>query len=75
MQCNIDSKGKVIRLLSGLIHLCAGVTLLALAAIGLADRTWVWVLGAVLLVGGAFQVFEGWAGWCVLRAMGLKTRF
>jgi hypothetical protein len=30
--------------------------------------------GIGLTAAGAFGVFEGWAGWCVVRAMGFKTR-
>ena len=33
-----------------------------------------WVLSIVAILGGAFAIFEARAGWCVLRAMGIKTR-
>jgi hypothetical protein len=34
-----------------------------------------WALWAALaaFAGGAFMVFEGVKGWCVMRAMGFKT--
>lgn len=70
--CNIDARGKAARLISGI--LCC----LAAAGIGLAAALgwlpfWTWYLAGGLLVGGAFQVYEGWAGWCVMRAMGFRT--
>ena len=74
MQCNIDSKGKIIRLISGLIHVCLGLALLVLALFAFTDQIWMWILGVVISGAGAFQVFEGWAGWCVIRAMGFRTR-
>ena len=74
MKCNIDSKGKAVRLASGAIIVCAGASLLALAVFGITDTVWMWVLGTSLTFVGGFQVFEGWAGWCALRAMGFTTR-
>lgn len=73
MRCNIDSKGKSIRLVSGVAVTLAGLTVLGLAVCGVITERWVWGLGFVLVGVGVFQVWEGWCGWCVLRAMGFKT--
>ncbi len=73
MQCNIDAKGKAIRLVCGLATVVAGVVLLILAATGVLTPWWVWLIALAALGGGAFQVFEGWSGWCVIRAMGFRT--
>ena len=27
------------------------------------------------VIGGAFSIFEARAGWCIVRALGFKTRF
>jgi hypothetical protein len=73
LQCNIDSRGRVARLVYGLVLLAGGVAML----FGWALRTGsaiAWIVTALLLVGGAFAVFEARAGWCVVRAMGFKTR-
>jgi len=74
MQCNIDAKGKALRLTSGIIVSMAGVVLLALAMLGVATGNWAWITGILLIAFGGFQVFEGSAGWCIVRAMGFKTR-
>lgn len=77
MQCNIDARGKAYRLVLGMAMLVAGAGLIALRWLGpLADqaRDWPLYAGIGLLVLGAFGVFEGWAGWCAVRAMGFKTR-
>jgi len=72
MRCNIDSKGKAVRLVGGL-----ATVLIALVFAGLAGTqtagVWAWYVAAGCGIGGAFQIFESWSGWCVLRAMGLRT--
>lgn len=40
----------------------------------LADRAVLIVAGAVVSGAGLFIIFEGAKGWCVLRALGVKTR-
>jgi len=64
--CNIDRRGRLIRLCSGL--LCLG---------GAAWLWWsvenaaFWAMG--LLAMGVVAAFEGIRGWCILRAFGMKT--
>ena len=69
MKCNIDAKGKAVRLLSGLACLLAGVIVLAVGGFEPPPL----VVAVALLGSGAFMAFEGWSGWCVVRAMGFKT--
>jgi hypothetical protein len=33
-----------------------------------------WIVAGVCVLMGAFAIFEARAGWCVMRAMGFKTR-
>jgi hypothetical protein len=74
MVCNIDGKGRLARLIWGILCLAAGVVMLLRWA--RPGGGWVaWVVTGVVLFAGAFGVFEWWAGWCVVRAMGVKTRF
>jgi hypothetical protein len=75
MQCNIDQLGRRIRIISGYIS-CVGAVLLAI--VGLLDRAllfWFLVFAGLLLASGLFQIFEGKKGWCVVRAMGIKTKY
>ena len=74
MQCNIDSRGKVARLITGCLTLMIGVAVMAAAAMSWIIGWWIWLLVVLFLAFGAFQIFEAWAGWCVVRAMGFKTR-
>lgn len=73
MQCNINAKGKAIRLISGVMTLAIACVLAGLVVAGVLAPGWWWFVVAGTAVGGGFAVFEGWAGWCVVRAMGFKT--
>jgi uncharacterized membrane protein HdeD (DUF308 family) len=73
MQCNIDARGKAVRLINGIVGLIAGLVLLF--AWALPHGGWVaWTVTGVVLLFSAFSIFEARAGWCVVRAMGFKTR-
>ena len=73
LQCNIDSKGKAVRLIWGLCTLVGGVAALFFWA--LHGGGWAaWVVAVVLIGSGLFGIFEARTGWCVVRAMGIKTR-
>jgi uncharacterized membrane protein HdeD (DUF308 family) len=73
LQCNIDARGKRVRLVGGITIIFVGLVVLAWAF--QSDRTAAWVAGATCLAAGAFAVFEARAGWCALRAMGVRTRW
>ena len=74
MQCNIDAKGKAARLVGGIAALVLGLILIGNNASGFTSYE---VPIAVILAvfgGAAFTIFEAWQGWCVIRAIGFKTR-
>ena len=62
---NIETKGRIARSISGLILLVAAFLLYRE---GFVIATW------LLAAGGAFTIYEGLRGWCVLRACKIKTR-
>lgn len=72
-QCNINSGGKVVRLAGGLLLLLSALVVVVLIFLGLMDGAWPWIVLGSLFVFGTFGVYEGWAGWCIVRAMGIKT--
>ena len=61
VRCNIDAKGKVIRLLSGIFFLLVGLGLLLVVVFSMSEISWLWMVGVLLVAIGVFQVFEGWA--------------
>jgi hypothetical protein len=72
LTCNIDAHGKRARLINGLIllALAAGLAVYAFMAGGMIF----WIAAGVCLLLGGLCVFEARAGWCALRAMGIKTK-
>ncbi len=62
---NIERRGRIFRIVCGIILLLAAL-LLAREGMGLGA----WIAGA----GGAFTLFEGLRGWCILRACKFRTR-
>ncbi|MBC8105267.1 MAG: hypothetical protein H7Z14_01660 [Anaerolineae bacterium] len=72
LQCNIDARGKRVRLINGIVTTLIGVLLLFLWALPSGSAIG-WALTIACIAGGAFMIFEARAGWCVIRAMGFKT--
>ncbi len=72
LACNINARGKKVRLIIGILLLLAAIL------VGIAALVWpffiFWIIAAVLAAAGGFCVFEARAGWCAVRAMGFKTR-
>jgi hypothetical protein len=73
LTCNLDARGKRARLIIGILQLVAAVSVAGLWGWPTGSIL-AWILASLLTVGGAFTVFEARAGWCALRAMGIKTR-
>ena len=72
LTCNIDSRGRAARLIWGLLLIALGGVLLVGWAWG--TESWLrWVLSILSILAGGFAVFEARAGWCVVRALGMKT--
>lgn len=70
--CNIDTRGRVVRGVSGV--LCVLIALWLLTG----GPTWesnVMRWTVICAVGGlgVFQIYESYRGWCVARAMGFRT--
>ena len=72
MQCNIDARGKRLRLINGIVTLAIGLVLVFAWAVPSGTRV-AWVVTILVLASGAFMIWEARAGWCAVRAMGFKT--
>ena len=77
LECNIDSKGRAMRLVAGILAIVGGAVayvILTLDIIPVPES--IGTLGVLAMVGGgAFAIFEAKAGWCVVRALGFRTRY
>jgi hypothetical protein len=72
LSCNITRRGRIVRAISGLVLVALGVA----AGFGLLGVQTLWIrvlLAAALGAIGVFQLFEARAGWCAVRALGIKT--
>ena len=74
LTCNIDAKGKLARLIYGLIMILAAI-LAAVFWAWPAGHWQQWLIVSVIFIFGAFGIFEARAGWCIVRAMGIKTKY
>ena len=74
MQCNIDARGRRARIVSGLVCCAIAVILAVVSYFRFGIFSWLGAIAVSLLACGLFQIFEGMKGWCVARAMGIKTR-
>jgi uncharacterized membrane protein HdeD (DUF308 family) len=72
LQCNIDAKGKTVRLINGIVLIVVGLILLFAVTLRYGGAI-PWMLTILLFICGAFSIFEARAGWCIIRAMGGKT--
>jgi hypothetical protein len=74
LRCNIDARGKLARLIYGIVLLIVGLVLLFAWALRTGSAL-AWIITVVCLLSAALAIFEARAGWCAVRAMGFKTRF
>jgi hypothetical protein len=72
VECNIDQSGRKARIVTGAMVDVVGAVLI-LAGVLRSETSFI-VAGAVVSLAGVIMIFEGAKGWCVVRAMGFKTR-
>jgi len=73
MQCNIDENGSRIRFRLGVACVMVGL-LIGLLQAYRGGGVEGWIASGALLACGAFMIFEARKRWCVMRAMGFKTK-
>jgi hypothetical protein len=74
LECNIDARGKAVRMKLGIRLVILSLILAALTYFGIIPATLGWFVAAASFAGGAFTIWESRKGWCVVRAMGFKTK-
>ena len=73
-ECNIDDRGKAARMKLGIRLVILSLVLAPLTYFGIIPTTLGWLATASSFGGGAFTIWESRMGWCVVRAMGFKTK-
>ena len=72
-ECNIDARGKAARLAGGIASILVGSIFALLLVTNTVSISFGWYAIAGAYLGGAFAIYEARAGWCVVRALGIKT--
>ena len=73
-ECNIDARGKAVRMKLGIRLVIIGIILATLTFFEIIPSSFGWVFAGGSFAGGAFTIWEARMGWCVVRAMGFKTK-
>ena len=73
-ECNIDARGKAARMKLGIRLVILSLILATLTYFEIIPATIGWLATAASFSGGAFTIWESRKGWCVIRAMGFKTK-
>lgn len=71
MTPNIDRKGRIARATTGLLCIAFGLSLWLIGWPATISTRW--IVTAVAVAAGAFQLFEAKKAWCICRACGFKT--
>jgi hypothetical protein len=74
LECNIDARGKAVRMKLGIRLVAISLTLAVLTYFEIIPTTLGWIATAASFAGGAFTIWESRKGWCVVRAMGFRTK-
>ena len=73
MECNIDQQGRLARLYTGIFAIAVGIAIALLTYLSVIPAALGWIAVAGSVFGGAFAIFEARKGWCIVRAVGIKT--
>tara|TARA_B100001750_G_C15056635_1_gene374208 strand:+ start:316 stop:549 length:234 start_codon:yes stop_codon:yes gene_type:complete len=73
-ECNIDARGKAVRMKLGIRLIIISLILTTLTYFEIIPTTFGWLATTASFGGGAFTIWESRMGWCVVRAMGFKTK-
>jgi len=73
--CNIGAKGKLLRFTLGLGSVFTGILLISLYNFNIIISEYTLTMGIMAITGGSFAIWEAKEGWCLVRAIGIKTPF
>jgi len=73
-ECNIDARGQAARFRLGILGVAGGLLLGATTFLEVLPANIGYFMTTTSVAGGLFAMWEARIGWCVVRAMGFKTR-
>ena len=74
-ECNIDAKGKLFRFTIGIFSILSGIIVISLFNFNIFISEEILIMGVFSIVGGLFSIWEAREGWCIVRAIGIRTPF
>ena len=74
-ECNIDAKGKLFRLTVGIFSVFSGIVIISLFNLNIFISEGILIMGLFSIRGGLFAIWEAREGWCLVRAIGIRTPF
>lgn len=73
LACNIDRRGRIVRLVMGIVLIAIALPLLIFWAP--ANGLYAWAVSVGVLISGIFGLFEAAKGWCLMRAIGCRVPY
>ena len=74
-KCNIDAKGKLFRFTMGMFSVISGIVVISLFNLNIFISEEILLMGIFSIIGGLFAIWEAREGWCIVRAIGIRTPF
>ena len=74
-KCNIDAKGKLFRFTIGMFSVISGIVIISLFNLNIFISEEILLMGIFSIIGGLFAIWEAREGWCIVRAIGIRTPF
>ena len=74
-KCNIDAKGKLFRFTVGMFSVISGIVIISLFNLNIFISEEILLMGIFSIIGGLFAIWEAREGWCIVRAIGIRTPF
>ena len=74
-ECNIDAKGKLFRFTIGIFSVFSGIIIISLFNLNILITEETLIMGIFSVIGGLFAIWEAREGWCIVRAVGIRTPF
>ncbi|RJU80569.1 MAG: hypothetical protein DWB93_05705 [Candidatus Poseidoniales archaeon] len=74
-KCNIDAKGKLFRFTIGMFSVISGIVIISLFNLNIFLSEEILLMGIFSIIGGLFAIWEAREGWCIVRAIGIRTPF
>ena len=71
----MDAKGELFRFTIGMFSVISGIVIISLFNLNIFISEEILLMGIFSIIGGLFAIWEAREGWCIVRAIGIRTPF